>query len=418
MRLMMAGRLNRRRRDWLQGLGRLGEKLSMPVYLVGGPVRDLIMGCPDLDTDISVAGDALEFARRLADRDMACIVTHPEFQSATVTYADGKHLDVVATRSETYVQPGALPCVEHADIAQDLKRRDFTINAIAMDLRPRSFGQLLDPYAGYEHLRQGLLRALHQRTFIDDPTRILRAARFAMRLGLRTDGPTEQWLKTAAADNVLATVSPQRIVTELRYLLAEPTARWALALLEQWGVLQHLGLSGVHSRLHLLDDLLRAQADLAITADGSVLTAATLGLLLQPDQLEQWLAVWPLTRDEQKAARQAAVLVHQPPEVVFSTSPESSTLYIGLRGSVSAALLAGWAAGNLNVRRNLKRYHRQLADVEADVTGTDLVALGYRPGPPFTAALDAALRAKLDDGADREKQMAAAVHVLQNSDTP
>ena len=414
MRLVMDGRMNRRRREWLQGVGRLGETLALPVYLVGGPVRDLIMGRVELDTDISVEGDALEFARILAHRDTAQVVTYPEFQSAIVTYTDGKYLDVVATRSETYSQPGALPHVSRADIAEDLKRRDFTINAIAMDLRPRSFGQLLDPYEGYEHLRQGLLQGLHERTFIDDPTRILRAARFTVRLGLRIDAPTAQWLEAATADNAPATVSPQRIVTELRYLFAESTARWALALLGKWGALEHLDLSGAYHRLPLIDDLLRAQADLAIRADASMLTSATLGVLLQPGEMEQWLADWPLTADEQKAARQAALLAHQPPDAVFSTSPESSTLYASLRGSGSAALLAGWAAGNLNVRSNLKRYHLELADVEADVTGDDLLARGYRPGPTFRAALEAALKAKLDDGANREGQMTAAVRVLDS----
>ncbi len=414
MRLVMDGRITRRRREWLQGLGRLGETLIMPVHLVGGPVRDLIMGRSELDTDISVEGDALEFARLLAHRDTAQVVTHPEFQSATVTYADGKHLDVVATRSETYSQPGALPCVSRADIIEDLKRRDFTIYAIAMDLRPRTFGQLLDPYEGYRHLRQGLLQGLHEATFTDDPTRILRAARFTVRLGLRVDGATAQWLEAAVADNAPATVSRQRIVTELRYLLAEPTARWTLALLGRWGALEHLGLAGAHNRLVLADELLRAQADLGIRADASMLTAATLGLLLEPGEMEQWLAGWPLTAEEQKAARQAALLAHQPPDVVFSTTSESSKLYAGLRGSVGAALLAGWAAGNANVRSNLKRYHRELADVEADVTGDDLVARGYRPGPSFKAALEAALKAKLDDGADREEQMTAAAHVLDS----
>ncbi len=418
MRLAMSGRITRVKLKWLQSLGQLDE-MRGPVYLVGGPVRDLILGRLELDTDIAVEGDALDYARRLAERDGAKLVEYPEFYGATVTYADGSHVDVTASRSETYPHHGALPEVSPADIAQDLRRRDFTINAIALSLSPGSFGEPVDPYDGYRHLRQGRLQALHDQSFLDDATRILRAARFAARLGLRIEPATQQWINRAIADSALATVSAQRMVTELRYMFGEPAARWALELLRQWGALDALGLdSKAAGRLPLLGNLLPAQRDLALRPEADALTAASLGLLMPPERLERWLARWPLTSSEQQAARRAAIMAHEPPTVAFSTSPQSSKLYAALQGLPAAALLAGWAAGESAVRGNLKRFYRRLASIQADVSGEDLLALGYEAGPRFKAALAVALAAKLDQDADRDGQLAAAVHVLEDEDKP
>ncbi len=413
MRLAMSGRISGDKLEWLRSLGQLAEPRG-PVYLVGGPVRDLILGRLELDTDIAVEGDALDYARRLAERDGAKLVEYPEFYGATVTYRDGSHVDVTACRSEAYPQPGALPEVSRADIRQDLRRRDFTINAIAVSLSPANFGKPVDPYDGYCHLRQGRLQALHDQSFLDDATRILRAARFAARLGLRIEQATAQWISSAMAAEALATVSAERLVAELRYLFAEPAARWALELLSQWGALEALGLdTGAAGRLLPLDNLLPARHDLMLRPEPGALLAASLGLLMPPERLAGWLAGWPLTSSEQQAAGQAAIMVHHPPVVVFSTSPQSSKLYGALHGLSPAALLACWAAGNTHVRENLRRFCRRLADVQADISGEDLLALGYEAGPRFKPALAAALAAKLDRDADRDAQIAEAVRLLE-----
>ncbi len=411
----MGGRITRSRLEWLQSLGQLGAGLDMPVYLVGGPVRDLILGRLELDTDVAVTGDALEYARRLAERDGAHLLQYPQFHGATVTYPDGRHVDVTGTRSELYPHPGALPQVRPADIIEDLRRRDFTINAIALTMTPDGFGDLVDPYDGYAHLRAGRLQALHGDSFTDDPTRLLRAARFTVRLGLQIEPATLQGIESASASDALATVSAKRVLTELRYVFIEPAARQTLQLLASWGALAGVGLDGEAPRLAALDNLLLARRDVGLSADEGTMTAASLGMLA-PDSPEQWLAAWPLRRSEHEAALRAALIVQCPPTVIFSSSAESSRLYAALQGLPAAALLAAWAAGSPASRFNLRRFCRTLTDVRADVTGEDFVRLGHKPGPRFRAALEAALAAKLDRNADRDEQLAEALRLLD--DTP
>lgn len=419
MKLPIARRTDACMLEWLQRLGQMGRCVGMHVYLVGGPVRDLLLGRPLLDTDLAVEGDALLYAHRVAEAEHAELVEYPQFESATVILPDGRRVDITAARSETYCEPGALPQVARADILQDLARRDFTLNAMAVSLHPDSFAELVDPHGGYRHLQQHCLQALHPRSFRDDPTRILRAARFCARLNLTPHAETAAWLREAVADDAMSTVSAQRLLVELRYLLAEPSASRALQLLSDLGALQALGLDEhtTGERLALLDRLPEAARALGLESDPTDRVAASLGLLLDAAQLACWLKRFPLTTAEARAARQAAQLAHCPPATLFSTSAESSTLYGALEGLESAALVAAWAAGDATVRANLQRFCRQLAGTEPDIRGQDLIALGCPPGPLFKAALEAALAAKLDRAADRDEQLAVALRVIQGGKT-
>jgi tRNA nucleotidyltransferase (CCA-adding enzyme) len=241
----------------LDSLLLLCEQRGVAAYLVGGPLRDLLLDRPFLDLDIAVEGDAIALARDLADslsikRDVSSarpevlvgraghprpefrVITHPRFGTATVRL-EGFHLDLIAARSETYSRPGALPTVKPATIRQDLLRRDFTINALALRLNGPDAGEVLDPSGGRSDLDARLIRVLHERSFQDDATRIIRAFRYAARLGFDIEPQTLEWLKRDL--RYLDTISSTRLHRELARILAEPAPEDVLTKLHRAGAL-------------------------------------------------------------------------------------------------------------------------------------------------------------------------------------
>jgi tRNA nucleotidyltransferase (CCA-adding enzyme) len=206
----------------LPGADRLLPALDglAPAWLVGGAVRDLLLGAGSVDLDVAIEGDARSVARELASRLDGEAREHERFGTATVR-AGGLTVDLASTRRETYPQPGALPEVAEASLDEDLARRDFTVNAIAASLAADRVGELRDPHGGRADLDAGVIRVLHPRSFADDPTRLLRAVRYESRLGFRMDPETERLAREAIAAGALSTVSGARIRDELLDLLGE-----------------------------------------------------------------------------------------------------------------------------------------------------------------------------------------------------
>ena len=169
----------------LREIGQLGDERGCQVYVVGGVVRDLLLGHVTLDLDLAVEGDGIAFARAVSDRYRAGLAVFERFATARLVFQDGLKMDIATTRRESYAQPAVLPTVQPASIEEDLYRLDFTINALAMQLNPGQFGRLLDAYEGQRDLRARTIRVLHAGSFQDDPTRIFRAIRFEQRFGFR-----------------------------------------------------------------------------------------------------------------------------------------------------------------------------------------------------------------------------------------
>ena len=185
---------------------------------MGGPVRDLLLGRPAVDLDLVMEGDAATLAFEVAKELAGEVVSYRQFGTATVK-VDQQRLDLVTARRETYLRPGALPKVTPSAIEDDLHRRDFTINAMAIRLSKPSPGQLLDPTGGMEDLERGLIRALHRGSFRDDATRILRAIRYGARLDFCLESDTKEWLLHALEEGILATVSANRLRREVGLIL-------------------------------------------------------------------------------------------------------------------------------------------------------------------------------------------------------
>jgi tRNA nucleotidyltransferase (CCA-adding enzyme) len=388
------------RLDGLEQLGPVLDALPGPAYLVGGAVRDLLLYRPGFDVDLVVVGDAEAYANALAERLGGRVVTHGRFGTAVVHYGAGEHLDVAMARTETYPEPGALPEVAPAAaIEDDLGRRDFTINAMAVGLPD---GELIDPFSGRSHLTDRLVRVLHEGSFADDPTRIFRAAQYEGRLGFRMDPKTETLALIAVPE--VGRLSGARVREELLAILSEERAPEILARLHRLGVDEALDPSlrfpedgGLLGRLRML------ASQYAPTPDWE------LGLLaLDPPQ--GWL-------DELKFARPVVTRVE-------SAVAEAPALRARLRGrelepaeivetveqtSRNAPLLA-LAQEDLPA---LHDYFRRLRDVEVELTGDDLAALGLGESPRVGEVLAELRRRKLNGGLDsRAAEIAAARELI------
>src|SRR3954452_13156969 len=251
------------RLNTLPGLDRVRDAASgTPIYLVGGAVRDLLLGREPINLDIAAEGDAAALGRELGGE----INTHERFATATV-HTDGLELDLATARTETYAKPGALPEVRPAPLVEDLARRDFAVNAMAVPLIDDP--ELIDPHGGLADLERSILRVLHDRSFVDDPTRALRAARYAARYAFALEPRTEQLLR----ETDLETVSRDRVEAELRRLAREEEPRRGFELLDEWGLVPLAA-----GARELIDAVLRvASADAwagIVDRDEAVLAAA------------------------------------------------------------------------------------------------------------------------------------------------
>ena len=194
------------------------------IYLVGGSVRDVLLGRQDFDIDIAVEGDAIGSAEELARLLHGRIRAHEKFGTAVVLYGEEARVDVVTTRTEFYDAPAALPSVEHANIREDLFRRDFTVNAMAVSLKAEDYGRLVDPFGGRGDVSERRLRVLHNLSFVDDPTRIFRAVRYESRLGFRMDEHAAQLARSCVEMGLFDDLSSARLRDELIDILDEPDA--------------------------------------------------------------------------------------------------------------------------------------------------------------------------------------------------
>ena len=271
-------------------------------YLVGGALRDLVRGAGSVDLDVAVEGDAAASARELAARLDGEAVEHERFGTATVRAGDIA-IDLATTRRERYSRPGALPEVEPAPLVEDLARRDFTVNAMAAALAPVELGRLYDPHGGVPDLGAEVVRILHYRSFLDDPTRLLRAVRYEVRLGFDMDTETEALAREAVERGAVATVSGPRLGDELLNLLGEPDPAAAAARLRLLGLDRAL-----HPALSADPELVGAAAlGAAQTGADRVLAALAALIVADPDALAAWLDDLGLDRHRRECVHRAAL---------------------------------------------------------------------------------------------------------------
>jgi tRNA nucleotidyltransferase (CCA-adding enzyme) len=407
-------RLEPAQRRVLAAVRELAARPPRRVYLVGGPVRDLLRGEPAHDLDFVVEGDGPAFAARLARRLHGSIRVFPRFGTAVVGGRAFGHVDVTSTRSEQYPEPGALPEVALGKaLEEDLRRRDFTLNAMALGVGPEDWGQLYDPLDGQKDLHAARLRIVHERSFLDDPNRLIRAAAFAARLEATLEPHTERRLREAAATGALATISPARRNDTLRRLLQKPRAAQALTLLSDWGLLAQLGLGPelAPADRERLERVPEALAALGEPPDGTGAAHAYRDLLLaRPGvDVEAGALELGLGRKPRAETLRAVEALRQPPALLREAHPEPAALYAALRDLDRGALAALGTGATPAGRRNLVEYWRTLRPRRPDVSGADLAQAGLR-GAAIAAGLRRALELKLNrPEATAEEQLQAAL---------
>lgn len=221
-------------RPLLARIGRLAEARHMRAYAVGGCVRDwLLRRGPLVDLDVAVEGDGIILAKAAAAALRARVEAHTQFGTASLHAGAARRVDFATCRTESYARPAAYPKVAPGPLEADLFRRDFTINAMAVALAPAAFGTLVDPFGGAADLRRRQLRILHPRSFVDDPSRILRGIRFAVRFGLRWEPATARAARAAVAQGALGWLNVGRLHRELDRMLAEEDPRACLQRLAE-----------------------------------------------------------------------------------------------------------------------------------------------------------------------------------------
>jgi tRNA nucleotidyltransferase (CCA-adding enzyme) len=392
----------------LPGMERLLPALAglPPVYLVGGAVRDLLLDLPVVDVDLAVEGDGPRTAHELATRLDGDASPHERFGTASVR-AGTLAFDIAATRSETYEEPGALPITRAAGLSEDLGRRDFAINAMAAGLQGDELGHVHDPHGGLADLDARLVRVLHDRSFLDDPTRLLRAVRYEVRLDFKMDEQTEELAREAARREALATVSGPRIRDELLDLLAEHAAPRAVARLMELGLLETLGgdLKG--------DPELIASAKLGAgeTVANPALTA--LAALAGPEPDADWVESLGLRAAERDAVVRAARKAPQLATTVradMSDSAIHALLHCEHPETLALTLAYGAPGGPI------LRYLADLQGVQLEITGRDLVEAGIPESPALGRALEETLRKKLDgELSSRDEELRFALEVARSA---
>ncbi len=378
------------------------------VYLVGGTVRDILFGEHGFDVDIAVEGDAISFAESLAAALQGRCTAHTKFGTAVVSYGDGGRVDVVTARTEFYDAPAALPTVEHATIREDLFRRDFTINAMAVSLKGDDLGRLVDPFGGRRDLEQQTLRVLHNLSFIDDPTRIFRALRYENRLGFRLDPHSERLARSCIEMGLVGDLSSSRLRDELEALLSEGDVSHSLLRLAELGADRaiHPHLEGGLETAKLMARLSALNVELHAGVPAWRLGLAALLRRLPPDEIYGWLAKLHVRRRD---AELIAAAVTVGPRLVerLHAGPADAAEVVALADPYAPdAPLFALALERLEP---LERYFRDLRTVRLEVSGTDLAELGLSESPRVGEVLAELRRRKLNgELADRAAELAAA----------
>ncbi len=388
----------------LREIGSTASGLGLTAWAVGGAARQHLTGEILKDIDTAVEGPATGLAERLASAWGAEVTAHDAFGTVTLVRPDGLSVDIAPTRTERYPAPGALPVVAPASIEEDIARRDFTVNAIAVCLKPDRFGEVYDPTGGREDLNRKVLRILHPGSFRDDPTRLFRAARYAVRYDLALSAETDE---AALAGNVMS-LSSDRRRAEVEHICGE--MRWAemLVWLNRWGIWRTLseGWEPALSTLCRMDTVLN-WAGRTLAGDHATRKMRYLALCFHaPQALATALSVRPEEQDILTRAR--AVLESL-------KDPQDGPWYREMDNHPVEALLAALTAIRRDPQKlRLTRYLAEIRHRVLEITGNDLISAGARQGPELGAALRLTLDALRAGGvSDRSSQMKHALRVYR-----
>ena len=399
MRELLPGRVF----DLLAGAGEVAERLGMKAYVVGGFVRDLVMRHHNTDADIVVEGDGIAFAEAFSQEYPCRVRPHHKFGTAVLVFPDGYKVDVATARVEYYREPAALPTVEYSSLKLDLYRRDFTINTLAVRLNPGVFGELIDFFGAQRDIKERVLRILHSLSFVEDPSRILRAMRFERRFGFAIGRQTQNLIRNTVRLDLIERLPKPRLFSELELILKEE---------EPVGILKRLASFGIGPSIHPKITLDKAQ--IALLEETSEILV-WFSLLFLEEKVERWAVLFlsllnPLSPEEAKkfaavlgvgrwlrgwvryAKDDATDITHR---LLSARVVSRKFVYDCLNPLPNEVILYLMAkAKNNDIKRYISLYFTQLKYVRPIFTGRDLQALGYPPGPLYKEILDEILERK------------------------
>jgi tRNA nucleotidyltransferase (CCA-adding enzyme) len=371
--------------------GRLADKSGIRAYIVGGIVRDLMLGRPPVDIDIMAEGDAVQLARQMAEKSGARLTVHSAFGTASLKI-DGFSVDLSTCRSESYQHPGALPRVRAGNMLDDLQRRDFTINAMALCINNSDLGSLTDLFGGRQDMERGLVRVLHNKSFQDDATRMMRAVRYEQRLGFKIENNTLKLLRNSL--DMLDTISSDRLKNEFALWLNEGHPE---------KILRRAGRLGMLGKLHPAlewDRPLSTAFRRAASMDSAEMSRLYFCLLvynLDEEELYELLGRLNLTGSRLDLISHQSLELKGKCSELDKPAMQRSSLYFTLREYDTTAILANHCYAKApDLRRNLGLYIDRLKHIKASLDGNDLVQLGVKEGPKLGTMLKKLLAARLD----------------------
>ncbi len=402
--------------DLIAVVSRLSANMHVPAYLVGGFVRDMLLGVKNFDLDIVIEGDGIAFAEEFARVTSGKMTAHKRFGTATVRVGHALKVDIATAREESYALPAALPTVTPSRLREDLKRRDFTINAMAVAVTPCSFGAFIDLFHGKRDLAAGIVRVLHDASFIDDPTRMVRAIRFEQRFGFHIESHTLRLLKKAANDRMLEKVQPQRTRDELILILKETNTIKQIVRLEKL-----VGLAFLSPRLRfskktrtLLAALVKETAWFSsMHAHRRPIDRWLVYLMALLDPLDERrtklvLERFAFHRGEDKRILDTKRVVKRYASVLASRGLSAAKVYSLLEPlSYEGILFMKARSTHALVHERIEDFLSRLNGVRTHINGHDLRFFGVEPGPLYQKILSRVLAAKLDGKLkDRQEELA------------
>ncbi|MDR3569769.1 MAG: CBS domain-containing protein [Syntrophobacteraceae bacterium] len=403
---VLAEQLPRSMIGMLKEFGRLAETMDYRAYAVGGFVRDLLLRRTNFDLDIVVEGDAIEFARAFSEQYQVKVKLHRKFSTAMLVFPDGHTVDVASARFEYYQHPAALPIVEFSSLKMDLYRRDFTINTLAVALNPDEFGQLIDFFSGQRDIKEKIVRVLHNLSFIEDPTRILRAIRFEQRFGFKIGKQSASLIRNAVRLGLIQKLGGRRLFHEVTLILEEDDPLPALRRMAEFAVMPALSAEINFDRK--MEELFARLRE--------VISWYRLSFLDEP--LERWhvylLGLFSNLGPEEaaKACDRLLLSENQRDRLLWTlenTGRLLQSFFPGLSGrkasEVYRALLPFrpeellflmGRADKESTRKAVSHYFHRYRNTRTEIQGRDLKAMGIVPGPIYRMVLDELLDARLN----------------------
>lgn len=389
----------------LKTVSQTADKHGFKAYLVGGFVRDLLLNIENIDVDVVIEGDGIDFAQKLAHRLKAQVKSHQKFGTSVLIIPDGYKLDITTARTEYYEKPASLPIVQPSALRHDLFRRDFTINALAIKLSQTEFGELLDFFGGLRDLRQGLIRVLHSLSFIEDPTRAFRAVRFQNRLGFCIETHTLKLMSIAIKKGAFQSLSGSRLLNELKLIIEEQNASALIGSLDKLGLLK-----AIFPQLALNKNI----QNILLSMDSVVSWYKQHSERKKP---QNWLLylmaiIEGLSQKEKANLCQRLSITGNPQKIVLIYKEQTehflsqlalnrflqpSDIYQLLHSYPLEMLLYGmvWERRK-KVKNKISQYLTEFAKVRLKITGAELINMGLKPGPAVGQILKQLHSAKLN----------------------